>query len=180
MDNTPWYTDESNFWRFRAIFHPTGLDFVPDRGGFAKDARTDGRVEFIKDILDSAGFKRWVALQDSVSDDVFEYNHKGMHFRATNNRSYGYTYLWAWEDTAKKKVKVYEFDLIVDGRRVDSVQIDENNPEHAMSTFLNEFCWEGKIHEHQTAHVELVNEFEEEVDEDSYSPEIHGGRVSNE
>lgn len=100
-----WFSDESNFWKHRAIFEKsrvTGkitLDFLPDRGGFKEGERTERRLEFVKDAMsDKYGFKDWLQTQSSNSEDIFVHGMSGMKFRATCNRSYGYMYLWAFEE----------------------------------------------------------------------------------
>ena len=93
-----WYTDPLNFWSFRAIFHPGGLDFVPDRGGYREGGHTAERQEFLARVLGSAEFAAWVKEQDIDSCGVFYVVAGKLRFNATNNRSYGYTYLWAWEE----------------------------------------------------------------------------------
>lgn len=90
----PWYTD-SNFWTFRAIHHCSGLDYVPGRGGFKIDPTPDHR-EFILAVLNCERFAEWVSNQYGDSDGVFCADGNNYHLRATNNRSYGYTYLWAY------------------------------------------------------------------------------------
>jgi len=101
-----WYADSENFWKFRAILSvdrkgKRTLDFVPDRGGFGKDQRTDARVKFLDEILKSEQWDAWLQVQDGKSADVFIYGRDGMNFRATPNASYGYMYLWAWSDKAE-------------------------------------------------------------------------------
>jgi hypothetical protein len=95
----PWFTDSRNFWSFRTIFHPSGLDYVPDRGGFRD--RTPARLEFIRGVTTAKEFKLWVSHQDPASQDLYNVNVEGLHFRATCNASYGYCYLWAWEDVCE-------------------------------------------------------------------------------
>jgi hypothetical protein len=94
-----WYTDEECFWRFRAIHHQAGLDYVPDRGGFTAGQKSPERLAFIQSVLGSKRFADWVKQQRGDSDEVFAANGNGYHLRATNNRSHGYTYLWAWWHT---------------------------------------------------------------------------------
>lgn len=94
-EGDPWYTDGCNFWKFRAIHHTSGLDYVPDRGGFTSD-HTPERRQFILDVLNSERFATWVQNQWGDSDGVFCADGNNLHLRATNNRSYGYTYLWAY------------------------------------------------------------------------------------
>ena len=54
----------------------------------------------------------------------------------------------------------YVFALNVGGQIVDTTNLDENNPEHAMGLFLDEFGWSKKIPFHQkgAAFVELIEE----------------------
>jgi hypothetical protein len=91
----PWYTDGCNFWKFRAIHHKSGLDYVPDRGGFIADPTPD-QSGFVASVLRSTRFAEWVAAQDGSSSEVFAADGNGYHLRASNNRSYGYTYMWAY------------------------------------------------------------------------------------
>lgn len=92
----PWFTDSKNFWSFRTIFHPLGLDYVPQRGGFR--AKTPARLAFIRKVTNNTEFKHWVSNQSPASQDMYSSDAEGLHFRATCNASYGYCYLWAWED----------------------------------------------------------------------------------
>lgn len=94
-DNDPWYTDGCNFWKFRAIHHTHGLDYVPDRGGFVTEPTAEQR-QFVLAVLNSGRFADWVKNQWGDSSGVFCADGNGLHLRATNNRSYGYTYLWAY------------------------------------------------------------------------------------
>ena len=103
MNKENWFTTGGNFWRFRAILEinrkgKRRLDFVPDRGGFFDNQRTEDRVAFLNDILDSKQWDAWLQMQQGNSTDVFVYGRDGMNFRATPNASYGYLYMWAWED----------------------------------------------------------------------------------
>lgn len=93
----PWYSDGGLVWRWRAIHHsPTGsLDFVWDRGGFLTE---EPPSEFIRKVTKSKELKAWSKKQSGDSDDTFTADDGEFHFRATNNRSYGYTYLWAWKN----------------------------------------------------------------------------------
>lgn len=94
---TPWFSDASNFWRARAIFESSHrLDFLPDRGGFKEGEKTKARERFLRSVLSSREFKKWLAQQTMSSDDIFKAAGYGMEFRATNNRSHGYTYLLAY------------------------------------------------------------------------------------
>lgn len=95
VEGDPWYTDGCCFWRFRAIFHPSGLDYVPDRGGFVA-APTPEQKDFVLSVLNSTRFSEWVANQYGDSSEVFAADGNNYHLRASNNRSYGYTYLWAY------------------------------------------------------------------------------------
>jgi hypothetical protein len=95
-DEDPWYVDETCVWRFRAIHHTAGLDYVPDRGGFVKDRMTDENKAFVLAVLNSKEFSDWVEQQSGSSSEVFCADGNNYHLRATNNSSYGYTYLWAW------------------------------------------------------------------------------------
>lgn len=97
QEGDKWYGDPALFWFFRAIHHTAGLDYVPDRGGFKTDQMTDERVSFVKSVLGSGRFAEWVRVQSGSSREVFCADHGGLHLRASNNGSYGYTYLWAWE-----------------------------------------------------------------------------------
>lgn len=94
----PGYTDSRCFWRFRAIHHQAGLDYVPDRGGFAEGQKSPERLEFVQAVLGSKRFADWVSRQSGDSSEVFTADGNGYRLRATNNRSFGYTYLWAWSD----------------------------------------------------------------------------------
>ena len=96
MSEELWYNDPKTFWNFRAIFHADGLDYVPDRGGFKE--KNEDRLEFVSSIINSSDFRDWVKVQTPQSGDIFQYDSGTMHFRATNNTSYGYTYMYAWED----------------------------------------------------------------------------------
>lgn len=93
-----WYTAPENFWKWRAIFHPDGLDFVPDRGGFSENGFNENRKSFLVDIFNSKAFKSWVKDQSGNSSEIFAASLDGLEFRASNNRSYGYMYLWAYEN----------------------------------------------------------------------------------
>jgi hypothetical protein len=100
MPNDHWYSDEENFWSARSIFRSGyGLDVLPDRGGFKPQRKTRSRLEFVKTTIESPEFEKWLDEQTLSSDDTYAYERDGMHFRATNNGSYGYTYLWAWDNT---------------------------------------------------------------------------------
>jgi hypothetical protein len=101
-DSKKWYGDAGNFWRFRAIHSRHGLDFVPNRGGFDEGQKTEERVKFIDGVMKSKEFKSWVAVQRGDSSGVYTIDDGKNHFRATNNASYGYTYLWAWEEEIKE------------------------------------------------------------------------------
>jgi len=92
-----WYSDSGNFWKFRAIFNRGSLDYVPDRGGFTEGQKDRSRTAFVKTTLGSRDFKEWCQRQTPASSEVFERSDGSLQFKATNNRSYGYTYLWAWE-----------------------------------------------------------------------------------
>jgi hypothetical protein len=93
-----WYTDTRTFWHHRAIFCKNGtLDFLPDHGGFREGQKTKERSLFVYGVMRSRPFKEWLKNQSLDSDDTFEANKDRMQFRATNNSSYGYCYLWAWE-----------------------------------------------------------------------------------
>jgi len=62
-------------------------------------------------------------------------------------------------------MKVYNFDLMLKGQVLDSVQLDENNPEHAMEVFLNEFGWAQKLtKESQEEACAVLFDIEEEND----------------
>ena len=91
----PWYTDGCNFWTFRAIHNRAGLDYVPDRGGFKEEPSPDAK-QFVLAVLNCDRFDEWVSQQYGDSDSVFCADGNNYHLRATNNRSYGYTYLWAY------------------------------------------------------------------------------------
>ena len=93
-----WYTDTRTFWHCRAIFYKGGtLDIAPDFGGFREGQKTKERSLFVYGVMRSRPFKDWLKSQSLDSDDTFEANKDRMQFRATNNSSYGYCYLWAWE-----------------------------------------------------------------------------------
>ena len=96
MENKKWYGQ--GFWNFRAIHSRHGLDFVPNRGGFNEGQKTDERTKFLDGVIKSKEFKKWVSEQTGSSSDVYSFDAGSLHFRATNNASYGYTYLWAWEE----------------------------------------------------------------------------------
>lgn len=100
----PWYTDRQNFWCARSIFHPNcaALDIPFDRGGFKSGTRSPERLVFVQSTIHSVEFKRWLKSQTSDSCGVYKIDNGTLHFRATNNHSYGYTYLWAWEDDVNK------------------------------------------------------------------------------
>ena len=93
-----WHSDAGNFWRFRCIHSRFGLDYVPNRGGFDEGKKTEARTAFIQLVTGSEEFVKWTRNQSGSSSEVFKVDEGGRHFRATNNASYGYCYLWAWED----------------------------------------------------------------------------------
>jgi len=108
MSKEPWYSDEGSFWKARSIFQRCmGLDVLPDRGGFTKGERTPARLAFVKSVIECSAFDDWLRSQTPDSSEVYAVDEGDMHLRATNNRSFGYTYLWAWQDpeTRKKGVK---------------------------------------------------------------------------
>ena len=38
-EGDPWHRHSDTWWNWRAIHHPSGLDYVPDRGGFVEALR---------------------------------------------------------------------------------------------------------------------------------------------
>jgi len=102
------------YWGVRAIFesnqwnhYKPSFDFVPDRQSFEGDKNDPEINDFIgwlnKEAIPALKKDKNVQSWSSSSGDRFVFESDKYVFMASNNRSYGYTYIGAWTKEAKPK-----------------------------------------------------------------------------
>jgi hypothetical protein len=111
------------YWGVRAIFdvgkwnnYKPSFDFVPDRQSFQGDENDPEVNNFIswlnKEAIPALKKDKNVQGWSSSSRDVFKKESDKYVFMASNNGSYGYTYIGAWtKETKPKEVKPEETKL---------------------------------------------------------------------